>query len=126
MASSEEDRRAQCAEDQREAYRLIVQIPLLVSKFQKLENDFESMSGRMDGLDQFKKDFYELKDGFDEFKGHLEENVIIPFTDTVKTYNTIKSRAPWVILFIVMTGADWDNIPKVLSAIVNTMKLAGV
>ena len=126
MASSEEDRRAQCAEDQREAYRLIVQIPLLVSKFQKLENDFESMSGRMDGFDEFKKDFYELKTSFDEFKDHLETNVITPITDTVKIFNTIKSRAPWIILFVVMTGADWDNIPRLLSAIVNAMKLAGV
>lgn len=119
MALSEEDRRAQCAEDQRQAYSLMAQVPLIVSKFKKLEAEVEILSGRMDGFDEFKKDF-------DEFRAHLEKDVITPITETIAIFNTIKSRAPWVILFLIMTGADWDNIPKVLSAIVNAMKLAGV
>jgi len=127
MASNDENRQ-QCVTDQTKAFELLIQIPTLINEMKEipaLKEQVESLTSRIDKLDQMALVVTELKTDFDKFKDHIEESVITPFEKISGIWDKVVKRAPWVIVLALLTGADWDNLPKILSFIANAIKLVG-
>ena len=148
-ALSEEERRVagsdpiQCAEDQREALKLIVQIPMLVEAVKtipSLQKKVDELSVRMDNFDSLEKAVVELKSDLDQFKDTLGEDVegikafnknindtvIKPLSKAKEKYAKFKSRIPLYIIFYLAISANWGNAEYITKFFKALFKLVGV